>query len=139
MRGCFVHKLFIWDLGSWSLYRGGLYSGVAIRGFHCTHLETCTFLINRQEFKIKLVIHVLQVELAALLYTATAGKGSYLTMCALETRQAWPHVNSLQPTQHFHACSETMSFSFKLAGTLRELSLFLCCLLALLTQGDQSL
>ncbi len=27
-----VHTLFIWDLGSWSLYRGGLYSGVAVRG-----------------------------------------------------------------------------------------------------------
>ncbi len=31
MRGCFVHKLFIWDLGSWPLYRGGLYSGVAVK------------------------------------------------------------------------------------------------------------
>ncbi len=30
-RGSFVHKLFIWDLGSWPLYRGGLYSGVAIK------------------------------------------------------------------------------------------------------------
>ncbi len=31
MRGCFVHKLFIWDLDSWPLYRGGLYSGVAVK------------------------------------------------------------------------------------------------------------
>ncbi len=31
LRGSFVHKLIIWDLGSWSLYRGGLYSGVAIK------------------------------------------------------------------------------------------------------------
>ncbi len=31
MRGCFVHKLFIWDLGAWPLYRGGLYSGVAVK------------------------------------------------------------------------------------------------------------
>ena len=31
LRGCFVHKLFIWDLSSWPLYRGGLYSGVAIK------------------------------------------------------------------------------------------------------------
>ncbi len=31
MRGCFVHKVFIWDLGSWPLYRGGLYSGVAVK------------------------------------------------------------------------------------------------------------
>ncbi len=36
LRGCFVHQLFIWDLGSWPLYRGGLYSGVA--GFHCIPL-----------------------------------------------------------------------------------------------------
>ncbi len=28
---CFVHKLFIWDLDSWLLYRGGLYSGVAVK------------------------------------------------------------------------------------------------------------
>ncbi len=26
-----VHKLFVWDLGSWPLYRGGLYSGVAVK------------------------------------------------------------------------------------------------------------
>ncbi len=31
LRGCFVHKLFIWDLGSWPLYRGDLYSGVAVK------------------------------------------------------------------------------------------------------------
>ena len=31
MRGCFVLKLFIWDLCSWPFYRGGLYSGVAIK------------------------------------------------------------------------------------------------------------
>ncbi len=31
LRGCFVHKLFIWDLDSWPLYRGGLYSGVAVK------------------------------------------------------------------------------------------------------------
>ncbi len=26
-----VHELFIWDLCSWPLYRGGLYSGVAVK------------------------------------------------------------------------------------------------------------
>ena len=31
LRGCFVHKVFIWDLGSWPLYKGGLYSGVAVK------------------------------------------------------------------------------------------------------------
>ncbi len=25
-----LNKLFIWDLGSWPLYRGGLYSGVGV-------------------------------------------------------------------------------------------------------------
>ncbi len=31
LRGCFVHQLFIWDLGAWPLYRGGLYSGVGVK------------------------------------------------------------------------------------------------------------
>ncbi len=34
---CFVHKLFIWDLDSWPLYRGGLYiQGWPLRGVPCT-------------------------------------------------------------------------------------------------------
>ncbi len=35
-RSYFVHKLLSWDLDSWPLYRGGLYSGVAVKieGFH---------------------------------------------------------------------------------------------------------
>ncbi len=31
IEGLFCTQLFIWDLGSWPLYRGGLYSGVAIK------------------------------------------------------------------------------------------------------------
>ncbi len=43
---CFVHKLFIWDLDSWPLYRGGLYSGVAINeGFHLCMYGTVSLYI----------------------------------------------------------------------------------------------
>ncbi len=31
IEGLFCHKLFIWDLDSWPIYRGGLYSGVAVK------------------------------------------------------------------------------------------------------------
>ncbi len=31
LRGCFVHKVFIWDLGAWPLCAVGLYSGVAVK------------------------------------------------------------------------------------------------------------
>ncbi len=53
LRGCFVHKLFIWDLGSWLLYRGGLYSGVAVkRGstVMCNNIKTQNRVENLTEW-----------------------------------------------------------------------------------------
>ncbi len=46
LRGCFVHKLFIWDLGSWPLYRGGLYSGVAVKRGSTVHKYTVTLFAS---------------------------------------------------------------------------------------------
>ncbi len=34
-----MHKLFIWDLGSWPLYRGGFYSGVAVKRIEAVNVE----------------------------------------------------------------------------------------------------
>ncbi len=40
---CFVHTLFIWDLGAWPLYRGGLYSGVAVQRGSTVHVHAKAF------------------------------------------------------------------------------------------------
>ncbi len=38
MRGCFVHKLFIWDLASWPLYKVAFIQGWP---FHCIIICCC--------------------------------------------------------------------------------------------------